>query len=401
MEHYDKSLFALLAPFLAPLFFPNIDPLVALLLIYLPLGVIARPLGALFWSRLENRLGKKRILYFTLMGSSITVLLTGFLPSYQTAGITSTLLLHITRGLICFFAAGEGTGASLILIENTPKESRNLMSSYYEMSSMLGTLLAALLITGLCFMGTILVYWRVLFIFSGLLGLAGFWLRKDTYTSLKNPPKKRDSVYKMIKKNKISFFLILVITGFLYANYNIATYLMNGYIPLISSLSYQNMMLTCSGLMLVDLLLLPVFGALAQKVGTQKMIYGALTCSLILSVPLFLNLNKPTVAYILWVRLILILWGLAIAAIFSHWSMTLVPQKDRFSVLALARALGAQWIGGPAISISLIIYKYTRSPASPAYYLVACSVLALILMRICHKKSTAAQTFKAPLLQRE
>lgn len=49
-EHYDTALFGFLSPFLAPLFFPKHDPLTALILTYaiIPLGMVMRPLGALF-----------------------------------------------------------------------------------------------------------------------------------------------------------------------------------------------------------------------------------------------------------------------------------------------------------------------------------------------------------------
>jgi MHS family proline/betaine transporter-like MFS transporter len=57
LEHYDKFLFGLIAPFIAPLFFEESDPVVALLCTYgmLPLGFLMRPLGAIYFGWIGER----------------------------------------------------------------------------------------------------------------------------------------------------------------------------------------------------------------------------------------------------------------------------------------------------------------------------------------------------------
>lgn len=69
-EHYDKALFAFLAPFLAPLFFHNSSPITALILTYaiMPLGLFSRPIGSLIFGRMGDRKGRKKVLIFTLFG---------------------------------------------------------------------------------------------------------------------------------------------------------------------------------------------------------------------------------------------------------------------------------------------------------------------------------------------
>ncbi len=66
LEHYDNVLFGLLVPFIAPLFFPHSDPLTALILTYgmLPLGILMRPLGSLFFGWMGDRWGRTRALFF-------------------------------------------------------------------------------------------------------------------------------------------------------------------------------------------------------------------------------------------------------------------------------------------------------------------------------------------------
>src|SRR5215208_4599886 len=83
-EHYDNALFSLLSPFLAPLFFPGQDPLTALILTYciIPLGMIARPIGSLFFGYIGDTRGRKEALVLTLSGMAIVTTLMGFMPTY-------------------------------------------------------------------------------------------------------------------------------------------------------------------------------------------------------------------------------------------------------------------------------------------------------------------------------
>lgn len=393
VEHYDKVLFGLIAPFLAPLFFPNSDPITALILIYLPLGFIARPLGALYWGKMGDRHGRKRVLYFSILGMSLTLVMTGFLPTHKTVGLLAAILLHFKRGLACFFAAGEGTGASLLLIENSKNSSRDMMSSLYEVSSMIGVFLASLVITILTFQNKVIAYWRPLFILSGLFGFVCFWFRKDVFKEPKTEFKRIQiqSLFSIIKENAVPFSAILFVTGFLCANYRIATKLMNGYLPVVSKITAKEMMLTHTFLILYDAFMLPIFGFISKKVGKEKLIYISLFL-LTFSVAFFyFLLSKPTLSKVCFLRMYMITLGIAISAPFGYWSMSLISADKRFRLLSLARAFGAQWIGGPAISFSLILYKWTGWVFSPAIYLFFIGSVSIIFLSALHIKREKTQ----------
>ena len=390
MEHYDKVLFGLIAPFIAPLFFPNQDPIVALILIYLPMGIIARPLGAIYWGYIGDRYGRKRALYYSILGMSLTLLLTGLLPTYQKVGLLSPCLMHFYRGLICFFAAGEGPGASLLLIENSQEQNKDLMSSYYEMSSMLGVLIASTLITWLSFQGKVLETWRLLFIVSGIIGFIGFWVRRDAFEGIEFKTEKISiNPLPLLKEYAPAFFAIVCVTGFSYGNYRILTQLMSSHLPLVTSLTHTEMMGTQSVLILYDFFLLFPFGLLSKKIGKEKLILCALICAALGVFPLFKLLDKPTLTNVLILRMTLVTWGVALAAPFNYWASHLVPKEVRYRVLSLARSIGAQAIGGTAISLSLFIYKMTGTLKAPAFVIFIISFLAifsLLLLSVFEKR---------------
>ena len=184
-EQYDKALYTLLAPVLAPLFFQNQTPLMALIYTYsiLPLGFLVRPLGALYFGRLGDRQGKKIALSTTLWGMSLVTISMGIIPLNPT-------LLILGRLLQSFFAAGETTGASLLLLENTPYKKRSFFSSIFDFSGILGILLASLLATTFIHLKVIDSLWRALFIFGGFTGFVGLYIRKYLPDDIQsnNPP---------------------------------------------------------------------------------------------------------------------------------------------------------------------------------------------------------------------
>ena len=179
LEHYDNALFGLLAPFIAPLFFEQQDPLTALILTYgmMPLGCITRPLGSLFFGWNGDCYGRKQALYWALSGMSVVTVGIGCLPVYHDIGIWAPLLLALAKMLQGFFASGESTGGAIFVLEHTPMQKRGFMSGCYDASSMAGILTASGLVTYLSATGYIDQNWRFLFWFGGMTAVFGIFLR--------------------------------------------------------------------------------------------------------------------------------------------------------------------------------------------------------------------------------
>ena len=69
LDHFDSALYGLLAPILAPLFFPHHDPVVQLILAYSVLGtsLITRPLGAFIFGVWAHKSNPMRVLSFSFL----------------------------------------------------------------------------------------------------------------------------------------------------------------------------------------------------------------------------------------------------------------------------------------------------------------------------------------------
>jgi MHS family proline/betaine transporter-like MFS transporter len=392
LEHYDSALFGLLAPFIAPLFFEKQDPLTALILTYgmLPLGFLTRPLGSLFFGWIGDSFGRRQALFFSLFGMALVTIGIGCLPVYQDIGIWAPLLLALGRMLQSFCAAGESAGGAIFVLEHTAVSKRGFVSSCYDASSIGGILLASGLVTFMSAQGIIDQGWRILFWFGGITAIFGIFLRWKTTDGaefVNAPVTKNVSNLQSLKEYKLPLLSIILASGFSHTTYSLAFTLMNGYIPLITSLSKTEVMQVNTILLVVDLFLLPCFGYLASKFGKEKVMLAGALCSALSAIPLFSLLNHASLATVIAVRLVIILFGVAFAAPYYAWAIEEVPARHRYLILSLGSALGSQLIGTPTSAICLWLYKTLGWSGAPALYLLAAgSAAGFVVYRSIKKK---------------
>ena len=95
LEWFDYSLYGYLSATLAKVFFPSSDPIVSLIAAFAAFSVafVTRPLGALFFGSLGDRLGRRDTLAIVVGLISVSTGLVGVLPGYEAIGIAAPLLL--------------------------------------------------------------------------------------------------------------------------------------------------------------------------------------------------------------------------------------------------------------------------------------------------------------------
>src|SRR6266566_1309008 len=180
IEWYDFYLYAVLTPFLAPIFFPPGDPTGQLLSAFAVYGAgfAVRPFGALVFGRIGDVIGRKYafLLTVTIMGGA--TVLVGVLPGYALIGVFAPLILVTFRMLQGLALGGEYGGAAIYVAEHAPDHKRGLYTSWIQTTATIGLFAALLLIlvTRLAFGEE--TYkdwgWRVPFLVSAL--LVGFAL---------------------------------------------------------------------------------------------------------------------------------------------------------------------------------------------------------------------------------
>lgn len=381
-EHYDTALFSLLSPFLAPLFFPKQDPLMALLLTYaiIPLGMIARPIGALFFGYIGDTKGRKQALMLSLSGMAIVTACIGFIPTYQQAGVLAPVLLSFSRLLQNFFASGENVGGAIYLMEHSSDTQQDWLSGLFSASTVAGILLASFGVSVLCLLDVVYDYWRLLYYFGCLTALCAYGLRTQAEESLQSTSLSTKNIFKVCWEQRSILLTIAVAAGFSYVSYTIALVSINGFIPLISKITKEEMMHYTTFLLVVDFLLLPIFGLIAQRFSREKMMIGAGLVAAISGFPLFFLLNQATVATVIFVRFILVIIGVWFSAPFYAWAQNLISPAHRYTLLSFGYAIGSQLFGGPGAAISLWLFHQTGLITSLAWYWMGLGLLSSVLI---------------------
>ena len=132
MEFMDFQLYSLAAAIVFnKIFFPNVSPAIGLIAAMATYGVgyVARLVGAIYFGRMGDRIGRKKVLFITiaLMGGSTTLI--GVLPTYEAIGILAPILLVALRLIQGFGAGAEIAGATVMLAEYAPVKRRGLVAS--------------------------------------------------------------------------------------------------------------------------------------------------------------------------------------------------------------------------------------------------------------------------------
>ncbi|GHH43699.1 MHS family metabolite:H+ symporter-like MFS transporter [Streptomyces umbrinus] len=191
MEFMDFQLYSLAAAIVFnKIFFPDVSPAIGLIAAMATYGVgyVARLAGAVYFGRMGDRIGRKKVLFLTilLMGASTTLI--GALPTYATIGILAPILLVVLRLVQGFGAGAEIAGATVMLAEYAPVKKRGLISSLVSLGTNSGTLAAsglwAILLAVLSEDQLLSWGWRLPFLLSFGLMIFAVWIRR----SLKESP---------------------------------------------------------------------------------------------------------------------------------------------------------------------------------------------------------------------
>ncbi|MGW3990043.1 MFS transporter [Streptomyces sp. NPDC004830] len=194
IEFYDFYIYATAAVLVFPqLFFPSSDPTTALLSSFAVFGaaMVARPVGAVVFGHLGDRLGRKKTLVASLLTMGIATFLIGVLPTYAQAGWVATALLVLMRLAQGFALGGEWSGAALVATENAPRGKRALYGTFPQLGAPFGFIIGNGLFLA---MGALLPSaagadpsqpsdafvswgWRVPFLFSAVMVAIGLWVR--------------------------------------------------------------------------------------------------------------------------------------------------------------------------------------------------------------------------------
>ena len=147
IEWYEFAVYGFLATVIAKNFFTlaGESAITSLILTYAAFAVafFFRPLGAVVFGRMGDRIGRKPTLIIVLVLMTLATAAIGLVPVYASIGVAAPLLITLLRILQGLFAGGEYGGAVSLMTEFAPKGKRGLYGAWQSLTVALGLLAGA------------------------------------------------------------------------------------------------------------------------------------------------------------------------------------------------------------------------------------------------------------------
>ncbi|MCC6828520.1 MAG: MFS transporter [Novosphingobium sp.] len=182
-EWYDFFIYGTLAGIIGKTFFPSGNATLETLLVWagFAVGFGFRPLGAVLFGYLGDKLGRKYTFLVTVTLMGIATAGVGLIPSATSIGLAAPIIVILLRVLQGLALGGEYGGAAIYVAEHSPPERRGYFTSFIQ-ASVVGGFVLSLIVVLTCkaLMSETLWNewgWRVPFILSiALLGIS-LWMR--------------------------------------------------------------------------------------------------------------------------------------------------------------------------------------------------------------------------------
>ena len=182
-EWYDFFIYGTLAYILKDAFYDVENETLGLLLVWstFAIGFAFRPLGAILFGYLGDRLGRKYTFLVTVTLMGIATAGVGLIPTVATIGIVApiiVILLRIVQGLAL---GGEYGGAAIYVAEHAPPEKRGFYTSFIQASVVGGFVLSIVVVMACRWLipadEFVTWGWRVPFLVSIILLAVSLWMR--------------------------------------------------------------------------------------------------------------------------------------------------------------------------------------------------------------------------------
>lgn len=387
IEWYDLTLYVFLAPVIAHNFFSKLSPVNALLSTFLifAMGFFIRPLGSVILGHLGDRFGRKVTLKITILMISLPTIAIALLPTDQQWGFYASLCLVVFRLLQGLCIGGEFAGSMIYLTETAHAHRRAFVSSMANNGSNFGVLCATLIAAALSSIFSESAFyaygWRIAFMFGGVIGLLGLWLRRNIdetpiFDQLLAQSKITAvpllTILKQHKKSVLHVFLLVVMAAT--GSYVLIDF-MSTYLHQYFHYSLKNALQIQALYNGLTFLLVTLSARFSDRYGRRALLLTSALGYIVCSIPCF-YLLKTTGSWI-WLLPLVILYCIEESTTPAAM-VELFPAAVRYTGISMGYNFSMALFGGTAPLINTWLVARFNNPLIIAYYLAASALISLL-----------------------
>ncbi|AAU03541.1 MFS transporter [Rickettsia typhi] len=398
-EWYDYVLFSYFAPIIGAKFFPNDDVNTSLLHVFsvFAIGYLARPLGGIFFGVIGDRFGRKVALTSALFCMSAPTVLIGMLPTYNTIGITATIVMICVRILQGLSMGGALTGSISFVIEHTNHKYRGLICSI-SMSS---------ICSGLLF-GSIVFYivkniltaaqfdnfgWRIPFLIGFFIIFAAFYIKKNTHEtpSFKHIRDQQQILQSPLRKVVINHWFDILISIFINAPGSIIFYLATIYLVSFFKIirnftenEVNNLASICYVIMIIVTLL---SGYLSDIIGRKKIFLINLIIIIVTTPFLLRNFENGDFTSVIISQFILTILAASYIGPEPALQAEFYPTNIRNTALSISYNTATSIFGGTTPLIFEYLVQKTGHVTFTVFYVILSCIFALFALSFYKNRS--------------
>jgi MFS family permease len=391
-EWYDFYLYGSLAVFFGGMFFPATNETAQLLasLATFGAGFGVRPLGALVFGAIGDRVGRKYTFLITMATMGLATALVGFLPTYKSWGLLATVLLVSLRLLQGLALGGEYGGAATYVAEHVPDARRGFYTSFIQTTATLGFFLSMGVI------GTTRANlseeafkawgWRVPFLLSFVLLGVSIYIRvrmaeSPLFTRMKLAGRASKNPLKESFTNPLNLRYVLLALFGATAGQGVVWYTGQFYALTFMQAALKIDWKTAYVLMSIALVLATplfvVFGQLSDRIGRKKVMLAGCVLAATTYVPIYMamkHFSNPSglpaadpaeIAYVPMVLLLVVqmVYVCMVYGPIAAFLVELFPTRIRYTSMSLPYHLGNGWFGGflPLIATAVTTSAWAKT----------------------------------------
>ncbi len=394
LEMFDFFLYGLYADDIAKAFFPSANYYVSLMVTFATFGAgfLMRPLGAVILGSYIDRIGRRRGLILTLALMACGTVLIACVPGYATIGWLAPFLVVVGRLVQGFSAGVELGGVSVYLSEMATPGHKGFYVSWQSASQQAAIMVAAALGYGVkVWLDPAVIDawgWRVPFLVGCMILPFVFYIRRSLLETEEFLARKVRPTFTEILHSMARNWGLVVAGMMMVVMTTVSFYLITVYTPTfgksVLKLGTTDALVVTFCVGLSNFILLPIMGALSDRVGRWPLLVGFTVLTLFTAYPaLSWLVSAPSfqrmLATELWLSFLYASYnGAAVVALTE-----VMPPHVRTVGFSLAYALATAIFGGFTPTVSTWLIHTTGDRAAPGWWMsaaAACGLAATVLL---------------------